>query len=429
MLASAADISKWKESIMNQLNDIHNKEKQCKDIMKAVDSQSLHLEKIYMPLYKTTIDDFKLNSKNIEDNDILNLHNKLAENTAKIYNAAIAREMYDIQVGTEQHLKRLNNELKNLKEKEKKVKYELALIPESLSDAVKNIYTFIQEAISNISDDFTENYISIIYSEIMHKQRTRKYADTISSSVNQYSSKTMLKKITEKIFKKYEETMLNFTSAYFKISNANMYDKQNEIRNIIHDFENAFKHGVNDWLIYCTNSETIPSFKSSAVAKSMTMSRMQSYNQRIESSEILFITKYLSEANDLLKVSTWFDEDDIKNATKNDSKETVIRVEDVDDEKSNENKVEASVEKSNENKVEEVKVEASDEKSNEEKSITGFCNEIGMKELTINEITDAYNAYFGTKLSKIAVGKKLTESKLFNKDVKHRVTVYSVKQC
>lgn len=393
---SEADISKWKEEFMKQMKKIHNKEKQCKDAIDRVSLQAYELEQQYVSLYKSASDFNFKDNENIP-NEIISMNNKISENSAKIYNAAIATTIHDIQASTDKPIQRLNREIEMLKDDEKKLKYELSLVPKSLNDFVNNVYFFIQNAISNISDDFAENYISIIYTEIMEKQNSDKYETTISSSVNQYASKTMLKKISTKIFKNYEETMKKFVSAYFNISDADLYTKQKDISSIIHDFEIAFKNGINDWLLYCTNSKTIPKFTSSAVAKTMTMTRMQSYNQRIESSETLLLTKYLNNANEILKVSTWFDEEELKNESKHESIKPVIKVEEVGEEAKVENEVEAS----------------------DKPTLENFVNTIPSSvEVEASDMLNRYNSYFKTDINAASLGKKI--SKYFD-NVRHTV--------
>lgn len=402
---SEADINKWKESILNEMNEIHNKEKQYKDAIDRVslDPEPFKLEQQYAYLYKNALN-FVFKFDNDDTNMpeyIINTNRKNAENSAKIYNAAIASTIFDIRNGVEERMLRLNKGLEQLKDQEKKLKYELSLVPTSSTDVGNNIYTFIQDTINNISDDFAENYISIIYTEIMDKQDEDNYEATISSSVNQYASKTMLKKIRENVIKHYEKAMINFAREYFRIRDADIYTKQNEIRKIIHDFELKFKSGIQDWLLYCTNSDTIPKFSSSAVAKSMTMARMQSYNQRVETSETLFMMKYLRNVNELLSISTWFNEEELKNESKHESKhesiKPVIKVEEVGEEAKVENEVEASDKPTLENFVDtipsSVEIEASD-------------------------MLNRYNSYFKTDINAASLGRRI--SKYFD-NVRHTV--------
>lgn len=417
----ASDINKWKEDVINGLEHEYNSlckminldkkrhdEKWYKDEIQRLNQLSETIGNTYVKLSKTAYD-FQVHKEDDKEDDkknyspeLIALNNEMVENTAKIYNAAIASDIHDMQSGIQKRINHLNYELKSLQAYNDKVKYELSLIPSSIDDVKQNIYTFVQNILNNISDDFNDNYTAIIFNEIMDKQDDERYEETISTVVTQHALKSIIKKMSTKIFKRYEEIMLKFASAYFQISDESIYDKQKCIKRILHDFEIAFKGGMHDWLLYCTNSDTIPSFPTSVKAKSMTISRMQSYNQRIENSEPLFVTKYLKIANETLDPKRWFDEEELKNASENIFKRSSSgTVEEMDDEEVPKPKVEKTMEE--------------------------FVKELGTRTLTIDELTDAYNKFFGTNLAKVGVGRKISGSKLFNKDVKNRVTVYYVK--
>lgn len=361
-------------------------------------------------------------------------------------NSNIQRDMLnEYTSGTKQIINRYEEMYQQLLKYKQTTEIEIVQVPMNKNQLKKNLETFIDNIIDNLRTEAENKYISTINDEILDKMEEldNDIEKKVETEILINMSTNVIEDVIPQVLDKVNNDLCNFVSQYWRLSNDNIIEIQNDLKGYLNDFEKRATEGIYDWFKISINSSLIPKTLKVKHVKKVIKNVMKMYNNSILNRSNIILPRCLRIAYSYLDLYSYYDDDIVKKIDRNyksiefSYKKSNVNIvknskhdEDEDEDSDDDNDDDNDDEDENDDNDNEDKVKDNKEEVEVVHTIEGFISTIPINTYVLTkDVVEKYNQYFNTNVSETSVGKKLKDYiKKERKSIKGKRDYYYIRK-